>query len=360
MTQVNNEKINSDEISLKELILKIQEWCKYLLSRWIIVSVLTVLGIVIGLIYYGNSKPQYKAELTFVYGESSSNQFSGLSSLASQFGLSGGSSGSSVFDGQNLLELMQSRKIIQKVLLSQVLYKNKKTSIADIYIDVYKFRDKWREKKSKLENISFNNVDDTQQLSIDQNVVLGGIYGAIKAKNLIVGKSDKESSIMSMVFLSESEELSKYFVELLSQKVSKYYIETKTKKASDNVSTLQRQTDSVRRALGNAIRGVASNIDVNPNPNPTLRSLMVPSQNKQVDVQTNQAILTILVQNLEIAKISLRNETPLIQPIDEPTLPLDVIQLSLFRAILRGALGGFIVAILLVSAKMFFKNLVNS
>ena len=48
----------------------------------------------------------------------------------------------------------------------------------------------------------------------------------------------------------------------------------------------------------------------------------VPSVNRQVDVQANTAILTELVKNLELAKVDLRKETPLIQIIDTPILPL--------------------------------------
>lgn len=61
---------------------------------------------------------------------------------------------------------------------------------------------------------------------------------------------------------------------------------------------------------------VAASADANPNPNLGRQTLRVPSQRKQGDVQINQAILAQLVQNLEIAKMSLRTETPLIQVID--------------------------------------------
>jgi uncharacterized protein involved in exopolysaccharide biosynthesis len=46
-----------------------------------------------------------------------------------------------------------------------------------------------------------------------------------------------------------------------------------------------------------------------------------PSARKQVDVQANTAILTELVKQSELAKVTLRKETPLIQVIDRPILP---------------------------------------
>ncbi len=47
-----------------------------------------------------------------------------------------------------------------------------------------------------------------------------------------------------------------------------------------------------------------------------------PSAKRQVDVQANKAILTELVKQTELAKVTLRKETPLIQIIDRPILPL--------------------------------------
>ena len=44
---------------------------------------------------------------------------------------------------------------------------------------------------------------------------------------------------------------------------------------------------------------------------------------RQVDVQANGTVYGELLKQLEVSKISLRRETPLIQIIDEPRIPLD-------------------------------------
>jgi hypothetical protein len=113
-----------------------------------------------------------------------------------------------------------------------------------------------------------------------------------------------------------------YFSEVLAKEVSTFYIETKTKKSAENLAILQFQTDSIKQRLNFSMAGAATAIDENPNPNLAKLVLRVPSQRNQGEVQINQAILTQLVQNLEMAKMSLRTETPLIQVIDRPVLPL--------------------------------------
>ena len=73
----------------------------------------------------------------------------------------------------------------------------------------------------------------------------------------------------------------------------------------------------------------------------------------QIDVQTNSAILSQLIAQLEIAKVSLRKETPLLQVIDAPILPLEKIKFSRLKfLILGGFFGGFIAIIYIVFMKL--------
>lgn len=355
----NLNSVNPEDVSLKELILQTKSWLLYLLSKWIFLLVFASIGALSGFIYAYFSDINYRAKLTFVYGESGNSQMSGLSSLASQFGLAGGSSSNSMFDGQNLLEFMQSRTIIQEVLLNKVVFENKKQTLAKCYIDIYKLRDIWRDKAPKLADVSFEQIPEGTELSLEQNIILGNLYSVIKSRQLKVGRSEKESSIMSIDFLSENEIFSMAFVDELASVVTKYYIKTKTKNAADNVAILQHQTDSVRVALNRAIRGVAESSDFNPNPNPARKILLVPSQSRQVDVQANQAILTQLVQNLELAKLSLRNQMPLIQVIDRPILPLDVVKTSVIVSVILGALCGVIFLIVYFSMRLVLKNILQ-
>lgn len=121
---------------------------------------------------------------------------------------------------------------------------------------------------------------------------------------------------------------------------------------------LERQTDSIRAELNNAISGVASANDNTFNLNPALNIRRVPSAKKQVDVQANTAILTELVKQTELAKVTVRRETPLIQVLDRPILPLKKDQFGKKKGLF---LGGFIAAFLTILAligKKKFENVV--
>jgi hypothetical protein len=64
-------------------------------------------------------------------------------------------------------------------------------------------------------------------------------------------------------------------------------------------------------------------IDQNiPNINPLAKTAKVPYQKAMVNLQANQAIYLEVVKQLELAKVTHRNKTPLIQIIDKPSFPL--------------------------------------
>jgi hypothetical protein len=354
--------INTKEISLKEILLKIGEWWKYLLSKWVIILFAGVVGGAIGLTYALIKKPIYKAELSFALEDdkSSSGGLGAAMGLASQFGIDLGSSNAGgAFSGDNLIELMKSRSMVENTLLTPVIIKGKEQTLAELYISFNKLREKW-DNKPELKDIRFLPGVDRANFTLKQDSILGVFYRDITKSNLSVDKIDKKLSIITVKVSSENELFSKCFVEVLTKNVSDFYIETKTKKSVRNVNILQHQTDSVRRELNAALTGAASSADVNPNPNPSLQILRVPSQRRQVDVQANQAILTQLVANLEISKVSLRKETPLIQTIDKPILPLEKEKVGMLKGVI---LGGFIVAflaILFLLLRKLLRNLLES
>jgi uncharacterized protein involved in exopolysaccharide biosynthesis len=63
--QNTTEQFDNDEISLKELILKIKEWYQFLLTQWKLIILMGLIGVVIGFTYAYFQKPTYKATLTF-------------------------------------------------------------------------------------------------------------------------------------------------------------------------------------------------------------------------------------------------------------------------------------------------------
>jgi uncharacterized protein involved in exopolysaccharide biosynthesis len=355
--QNTTEQFDNDEISLKELILKIKDWYQFLLTQWKLIVLMGVIGGVIGFTYAYFQKPTYKATLTFALEEDKgSGGMSGALGLASQFGFDIGGSGGGAFAGSNLIELMKSRLLVEKTLLNPIEVEGKTISIAEYYIQINKMREPW-DKNPVLKNIQFLPNADREKFTLQQDSILKGIYSGLTAPgNLTIAQKDKKVSITSIEVISLNEKFSKIFCENLAKETSEYYVEIKSKKARMNVEILQKQTDSIRAELNSAITGVATAADNVFNLNMAMNVKRSPGARRQVDVQANTAMLTSLVTNLEMSKMALRKETPLIQIIDRPILPLEKEKVGKLKSLeLGGFLSGFLTVLYLVFTRLYKK-----
>ncbi|WP_413999318.1 Wzz/FepE/Etk N-terminal domain-containing protein [Flavobacterium sp. W1B] len=344
-----NEQNSNDEISLKELIEKGKEWYSYLLSQWKIILLAGIIGAALGLAYSFIKKPVYTATLSFALeDEKGGGGLGGALGLASSFGIDLGGGGGSIFTGSNLTELFKSRSMVEQTLLTSVVYKDKTISLAEMYIQERNWREKW-ESKPQLKTIQFLPETNRKYFTRVHDSILGVMYDDLSKSGLTVGQKDKKIAIISIDVNSTNELFAKYFTEALVKNVSDFYIATKSKKARLNMAILQRQTDSIRGELNGAITGVAVANDNTFMLNPALNVRRAPSARRQVDVQANTAILTELVKQSELAKVTLRKETPLIQVIDQPILPLKKEKFGKVKGILLGGiLAGFLVVMALI------------
>jgi Chain length determinant protein len=352
----NSATTSNEEISLKELLEKGREWYYYLMSKWKVIIVAGLIGAIFGLAYSFIKKPIYTATLSFALEDDKSGG-GGLGSLASSFGFDIGGSGGGAFSGSNLTELFKSRNMVEKTLLTPVIFEGKKISLIEMYIQNNEWREKW-ENKPKLKNLSFLPNADRKKFTREQDSILGVIYENLSKTGLTVAQKDKKIDITTIEVASTNELFSKYFTEALANQVSDFYITTKSKKARLNMMILQRQTDSIRGQLNGAITGVAVANDNTFGLNPAMNVRRAPSARRQVDVQANTAILTELVKQTELAKVTLRKETPLIQIIDKPILPLKKEKFGKLKGlVLGGFLSGFLVVLILVFRRII-KNLI--
>lgn len=345
----HNSPVIQDEITLKELIEKGKEWYVYLLSQWKIIVLAGFIGAVLGITYSILKKPVYTATLSFaIEDEKPSGGLGGALGLASSFGFDLGGSGGSIFSGSNLTQLFKSRKMVEQTLLTPVVVNGKTISLAEMYIQNNEWRKEWA-KKPAFAQLEFLPNANREKFTRVQDSIMGVMYTNLSKTGLSVGQKDKKIDIVSIDVASTNELFSKYFCEALAKKVSDFYIETKSKKARENMLILERQTDSIRGELNSAITGVAVANDNTFGLNPALNVRRTPSARRQVDVQANTAILTELVKQTELAKVALRKETPLIQVIDRPILPLEKQRFGKLKGIILGGfLGGFLIVFVLI------------
>jgi len=340
-------------ITISDTAKKLKFWFCYLASHFRVIALVTLVCLFAGFAYALIRKPVYIAESTFALEENENaglGQYSGLAALA---GIPLNSNNSGLFAGDNILELYKSRSMLKKTLLSRGVFNTGPQLLVDRYIASNGLRKQWSGKE-QLEDLHFD--ADSGKSSILRDSILFDIIREIKKKNLAVGKADKKLSVVYVTIQAKDELFAREFDRLLVANVNSFYVSTRIAKASQNLRILQQQTDSVHNLVISNMSGAALANDYVPNANPAKSILHTSSQKKLADMQANSAVYTELLKNLELAKINLQKETPLIQLIDQPDLPLEKQQLSKILYSIGGALAGFFAAVSYLLMKQVFGN----
>lgn len=343
-------------VTLGELLTHIKSLKDYILKQWKIVLTIAVIGGIIGFAKAYFASTIYKAELTFALDEKNSGggALENYAGIASQFGIDLSTGGGGAFVGENIIELMKSKLIVDKTLLTELEIDGKKDLLLNRYIDFYKLRDKWAKKDTAAANVKFVVNIDRDKLNLVQERILGVIRDEIKENQLTLGKNEKKLNIVSVKFSSEDEQFAKLFSEQLVRNVTDYYIETKTRKAKKNILRLQLRLDSVKRELDAELFGFAINQDENQN---LIRSqARIPGTKRQMNLQLLTQLYGELVKNLELSKLNLSQEEPLVQVIDTPRFPLAFTKPSIIVNIIGGGFVGLLLSVLILSLRRIFYN----
>lgn len=304
-------------------------------KKIILISVISIVGATTGLLYSLIEKPKYKASLTFVLEEGGGGGLSAYAGIASQFGIDLGSTGGGgAFQGDNIIELFKSRLLVEKTLLGEYTNNQK---LADVYFEISGLKESLS-KKVDVSKISFVSH------SILADSILGLMHQEILLKNIGVNRIDKKLSYIDVSFTSKDQNFSKTFTDNLVSAVLGFYKETKTQRSKNSVDKLQSRADEILAELNDKTYQAASQLDINVNPSKRIAG--VPSELKIRDKSVLLAMYTEVAKNLELAKVSLMQETPIIQIVDKPILPLEKIKTRKITGIFFGGISAFLFAIL--------------
>ncbi|KPQ13916.1 MAG: polysaccharide chain length determinant Wzz [Algoriphagus marincola HL-49] len=344
-----NKHFSDSQFTLKEVIQNLRDWLLFFISQWKVLIAAGLIGMVLGALVSIFKKPVFHAETSFVLEEGDSGGISQMSGLASLVGVNLGSLGSTsgLFQGDNIMELYKSDRMLGETLLSPF---DQDQLLIDRFVEFEKLDKKWA---SKVDISGMDFSLDRDQFTVSQDSVIQQVSKLIRESQVSVIKPDRKLSIIQVSISSKDEAFAKIFNEALVDKVNTFYLETKTKKTGENLRILQTQADSVRSILDESIAEYATATDRVPNVNPLLNSAQVESRKRQIDVQATAAVYQEIVKNLEIAKVNHRNNSPLIQIIDSPRFPLKRSEIRLVKGIVLGAI---IVGLLTLFA-LYFRRL---
>jgi hypothetical protein len=337
-------------LKLLDLVQLISLFLKRLLMNVKLLLVIVSTTTLISLLAYLAQKPNYEAKASFILTESNPSG-GGLSSLGAQFGIdiAGLTGKSGLFAGDNILDILKSRTIVEKVLLSKVdssLGSNSATLI-DLYLDFSKLKNKWKNISPELAGVQFNSIDKNNIRL--QDSVLYVVYKQIVKKNFNAERLNKKGSIILINSQSTNEQFSKLLTERTLKASRDMYIDIKTSNAQANVTRLEREADSLKKILNAKSYQTASLMVADANP--AYKQGLVPMELTQRDKTIAMSIYGELVKQLELSKWALAQQTPVIQILDMPKYPLEDNKFKFIVYLLVGILTGLVLSIGLVVIK---------
>lgn len=335
-------------VKLMDVIDACKKFLLYLIQSTRLFTVIILSAIVLSIGYYFLQKPSYEANLSFILEEKSGGMSGGLSGIASQFGidigsLTGGSSG--LFAGDNILDILKSRLIIEKVLLSKADSSKGADgqTLADVFLRFSGLKDKWHNKRQELAAVSFQKLAAGAPHSLVQDSVLYVIYDRITKKHLSTERLNKKGSIITVNTVSTDPLFSKCFTERIVEETKKLYINIKTGISSANVQRLQNRADSLMAVI-NSKSYQSATLQI-LDANTAFKANAVPAEASQRDKMVAYAIYTEVIKNLEASRMTLAGQTPIIQILDAPKYPLNDQKKSLFLLLFIGAIAGFVISL---------------
>ena len=316
-----------DEITLKDIILKIQEWFSIVWPHRVrIIALSLTIGLMAALYTKFLTKPVYTASYQLFFEEEGGGM-SGAMRLASSFGFSlGGGGGSSSITVQ---EYLTSRDNIAQAMLAEL--------DSGRLVDRYYARALEKDEEFAEE---YSSKFGTSQRYTDS--VLTEITIALNEEHL--GTSmDEETGVVSFSVNFEDEGFVYDLSNQLIRNTEEAFIDWKKEKSQDAVDAFQGKVDSLELAIDATLRRLGEYEDQN--------NSLVSSVDKMkrmrltIDMEALKVAYGEYIKGLEMSKAELMNLEPPFKYFDAPTYPLNKEKGSAAKA---GIFGSIITGFLLV------------
>lgn len=347
---LKNSNSNIDQNNAIPVLRNLKMFFNFIVKNWLLILIVGIVAGIGGIVYSSSQKPEYKSHLSFALDEGDNGGGIGnFLNLASQFGLNIGS-GKDMFAGDNILDIMKSRRMVEKVFLTADTFNNKPYTLIGYYLEI----SGQRKSNSKIKNIHFLVGQQRSSFSYQQDSLLYKTYLQFSGNHIFAERPDRKLSIYEVSVTSPDEKFTKDFTDRLVAETNNFYTEIRTKKAKETLDILEKRVDTMKRNLNSSIANKAAVQDVNINP--AFTEAQVPVQKQQANIQVYGAAYGEMFKNLELARFQYLNEIPLMQIIDAANYPMEKIKSGkLATAILFAVFFDLLLLLCLLIKQIFAK-----
>jgi len=318
---------SDDEITLKDIILKIQEWFSIVWPKKnIIIALSLTIGLMAALYTKFIAKPTYTASYQLFFQEESGG-LSGAMRLASSFGL--GVGGGSASSSATVQEYLTSRSNIAHALTEEL----ENGRLIDRY-----FAEAMEESEDFA--VEFNSKFGTNQRYTDSTItVLFQVFNA----NSLMSSFDEETGTLQFSVVHEDEAFAFDLAKTLVESTEEQFKDWKREKSLNAVNAFQKKVDSLEVSIDAALYALGQYEDQN---NSLVSSVdKMKRMRLSIDFESLKVAYGEYVKGLEMSKSELMNLEGPFKYFDAPTYPLKKEKGSAAKA---GIFGSVITGFLLV------------
>ena len=350
--------MHNDEITFKDLVLKIQEYYSEAIKRWRVLVIFTILGISFFIFKHTQHIPIYHGEVQFIVEAEDNNiGLSGVKGLMKTMGLRNKTNGVNAY---KILGVARSLNIISKTLFTKSK-KNNQFYINNI-IDNYNLIEPFLKLEPDLKGYKFtkSNVDsfNIEERRIFKSALVKTIGNDVDFENAILTINlDDKSGIFSISSNSEFEDLATELPLIMYNELKFFFEEEINQEKKQTRDLLNHKRDSInaelnRRIVGKAnledrSRGIALNIG------------KTELQRINVEIAGLTSVLSEIQKNLELSDFEYRDSKPFFMKISKPYPPLTPSRSSLIISLISGILLGVVCGSIIIFSSKLYKELMK-
>jgi len=343
----NNHHYYDDEITLKELILKIIEFWKELLSRFLIIIIFGIIGAILAFILTLNNQNTYTSEVSFLLNEEGANISN--DAIATILGVS------SNIPLNKVTEIAKSARVMHKVILAQVIVDNKPDYIGNHIINLHNLHEKWNQAEVTQNMKEFDLTDfyfsgnQIQDFSTKELRAISIIHKMILKHNLAISYNDK-TDIFNLSITSHNSELTSEMLNTIYQELIKFYTYQTVGRPLENFGVLAEREDSLFQVVKQLQSQIAYAEDR------TVGLQYQSSKLSTMDLKRAFASASELHnkvrKNKEELEYMLKNKSPEFQILDRTFIPVTNTTSRLKQIAIGIFLGLFLAVVYIIGAKI--------
>ena len=356
MSEQSYNTLPEDQFSFKDIVLKLVNFKNLIVKNWKIIVLSIIIGLVSGFVFelLTKKKPVYIAKIIFNMENGATAGGGGLSELASSLGFGGGGQANNgLFSGENFIELLKTKKLYNRAVLSKVKVNGKDEIFGNYYLKKSGILEDEEDDSEELKTFKFKHDNYEKSTQAEKSTVR--LVQSYLMSATVVGADSKKASFLSLTVTTRNDTLSYIWSNLYLNIVTDFYKETKTQKTRELLVLIEHRVDSLKRELYRTQNAAARFTDQNQQI--IVQEGLVNQQRLQTNSTQLQSLYFEAVRNLDNLRFSMAKETPLFTRIDDPELPISSEPDPLKNGLIIGSILGLVLGILYVAVRETLKEI---